>query len=304
MVLTTLVAMAQTKKVAILDVIDKDNTVPYATRLMLRSVLGESVANMPGYESYERSDIDAIMSEQDFQRTGMVSDEQIRRLGEMSGVTYILLTEAVKLDDKNLFISAKVLNVETAKTISSATETSSMQPASLRNACNSIVNKLLGMKDVEKGIAQQGWKMEGYDTYYLIKVDRNEYKYGNTILDKKAYEQFLKNNCPEAWRKYRKGQKEVIAGWSVFGAGLAMTTIGGAIMGAFKDNKNQSYDFGVLALAISPAVIAAGIITFSCGYSAKSNAYKTYNTNCANKQVPMSLSIQSSQNGLGLALNF
>ena len=55
------------------------------------------------------------MGEQNFQRTGMVSDEQIKKLGEMTGAAYILVAEGAVADESNLFVTAKILNVETGR---------------------------------------------------------------------------------------------------------------------------------------------------------------------------------------------
>ena len=115
MALTTLVAMAQTKKVAILETVDREGRLSYNQKLMLRSNMARAVSNTTGYEAYDRSDVDMIMSEQDFQRTGLVSDAEIRKLGEMTGVSLILVTEGVLTGDGKIFVSAKILNVETAK---------------------------------------------------------------------------------------------------------------------------------------------------------------------------------------------
>ena len=66
------IASAQVKRVAILETVDKEGTITYANKLILRSNLSKAITNTPGYEAYDRTDIDAIMGEQDFQRTGMV----------------------------------------------------------------------------------------------------------------------------------------------------------------------------------------------------------------------------------------
>lgn len=95
--------------------VDKENKIGYGVKVMLRSKLSAAITNTPGYEGYDRVDISSIMSEQNFQRTGMVSDAQIKKLGEMTGASYILLSEAVELDAAHLYIMAKILEVETAK---------------------------------------------------------------------------------------------------------------------------------------------------------------------------------------------
>lgn len=106
---------ATTKRVAILEIVDKDEQISYGVKLMIRSNLAEAITATPGYEGYDRVDISSIMSEHNFQRTGLVSDADIKRLGEMTGAQYILVTEVVRLDEQNLYIAAKILNVESAR---------------------------------------------------------------------------------------------------------------------------------------------------------------------------------------------
>ena len=44
----------QKKKVAILEVVDKEGTISYGVKLMLRSNLSAAVTNTSGYEGYDR----------------------------------------------------------------------------------------------------------------------------------------------------------------------------------------------------------------------------------------------------------
>lgn len=104
-----------TKRVAILETVDKENVIPYGVKLMVRSKLAYAITNTPGYEGYDRVDIASIMNEQEFQRTGLVSDAQIKKLGEMTGADYILVAEVAKLDNSHIIIVSKILNVETAR---------------------------------------------------------------------------------------------------------------------------------------------------------------------------------------------
>ena len=93
---------AQNKKIAILETVDREGKVPYGIRLQLRSNLTYAISNTPGYEGYDRVDMAQIMGEHDFQRTGLVSEEQIRKLGEMTGAGSILVAETAIYDnDKN-----------------------------------------------------------------------------------------------------------------------------------------------------------------------------------------------------------
>ena len=82
----TLTAMGQ-KKIALLEprVGDGSTGVSGMEKAMVRGELRKAIVNHTGYEAFTRADIDKLMSEQDFQRTGMVSDDQIKKIGVMSG---------------------------------------------------------------------------------------------------------------------------------------------------------------------------------------------------------------------------
>ncbi|MDE6493203.1 MAG: hypothetical protein K2O66_04925 [Bacteroidales bacterium] len=143
--LLPLLTSAQVRKVAILEAVDREGNVPYAHKLMLRSNLAKAITSAEGYEAYDRTDMDAIMGEQNFQRTGMVSDDQIRRLGEMTGAAYILVAEAAIADEKSMFITAKILNVETAKTEVTENVLMGNSPSEIQIGCTELANKLLGL---------------------------------------------------------------------------------------------------------------------------------------------------------------
>ena len=145
---------ARTKKVAILEVVDKDGNVTYGMKLMLRSNLAAAITSTPGYEGYDRVDVASIVGEQNFQRTGMVSDDQIKKLGEMTGAAYILVAEAAKLDENHLVITAKILDVETAKLERTSNVQTGIRAEELQRSCRRLAGDLFGFpsNDKKKGI--------------------------------------------------------------------------------------------------------------------------------------------------------
>lgn len=130
------------KKVAILEVVDKANEMPYGMKLLLRTSLAKAITQTQGYEGYDRVDMEAIQGEQDFQRTGMVSDEQIKRLGEMTGAAYILVAEAAKLDASTILVTAKILDVETAKLERTDYEQMGMSAKEMSDGCRKMAGRL------------------------------------------------------------------------------------------------------------------------------------------------------------------
>ncbi len=143
----TVFAQTPVKKVAILETVDKMGNVPYGVLLQVRSSLTYAISSNVGYEGYDRVDMAAITGEQNFQRTGMVSDEQIKRLGEMTGAAYVLIAEAALYDEQNIIIAAKILDVETGGVMSSTPPAvAPKDPMKMAEACNRISNILLENK--------------------------------------------------------------------------------------------------------------------------------------------------------------
>ena len=140
-------AIAQNKRVAILETIDKENQVPYAVEVMVRSNLTKVISNTEGYEGYDRVNMSEIMDEHDFERTGLVNEEQIRQLGAIAGADYILVSEAVKVDESNIFVTAKILNVVSAKTEKSENSLMGTAPSDIQRGCESLANRLLGIQE-------------------------------------------------------------------------------------------------------------------------------------------------------------
>lgn len=196
--------------------------------------MARAIANTDGYEAYDRSDVDVIMSEQDFQRTGMVSDAEIRKLGELTGVSLILVTEGVLLDANKIFVTAKILNVETGRVDMTDNITMGMESGAMQQGCNTLASKLFGIS----AVATQASK------YYVSALSGNYYSYRGQTLNEKAYMNFLRNNCPEAFAQHRKGRLMTISGWVAFGAGLTMTAVGAGLIVAGNNKYNdaaQSY---------------------------------------------------------------
>ena len=214
-----------TKKVAILEVVDREGKLSYSQKLVLRSNMARAIANTDGYEAYDRSDVDMIMSEQDFQRTGIVSETEIRKLGEMTGVSLILVTEGALWDGNKIFVSAKILNVETGRVDMTDNISMGLESSDMQQGCNDLARKLFGIG----AVASQASK------YYVSVLSGNYYSYRGQTLDEKAYMNFLRNNCPEAFSQYNKGRIMTISGWVAFSTGLVMTGVGAGLIIAGKN---------------------------------------------------------------------
>lgn len=163
---------AQVKKVAILETVDKQGNVPYGILLQVRSSLTYAISSNEGYEGYDRVDMSAITGEQNFQRTGMVNDEQIKRLGEMTGASYVLIAEAAIYDDEHIIIAAKILDVETGAIVNSTPPAvTSKEPTKMAEACIRCSQTLVGGKMPTKGV---NINLSGNSNYSSQSMSRNQ----------------------------------------------------------------------------------------------------------------------------------
>lgn len=298
---------AQVKRVAVLETVDKENKVSYANKLVLRTSLSKAIANTPGYEVYDRTDVDAIMSEHTFQRTGLVNSDQIKRLGEMTGAEYILVAEAVKINAKNLFVTAKLLDVETARTI--VTEMLEINTDHMQQGCMILAKKMFSDKrELDFGTAPVGPQ--------LVRNSRTDqklwglevYSYGDTQIDKKEMKTFLRNNNPNVYKQYMKGQSTINAGWGIFGAGAALVATGGIMYILDSYSKGLDIRNGELiyigVMSVGAAITLTSIPILCVGHKRQKNAINMFNEQNSRQQAPITLNLQANQNGVGLALNF
>lgn len=291
--LSTMLTFAQnTQKVAILEVVDREGRLSYSQKLILRSSMARAVSNTDGYEAYDRSDVDMIMSEQDFQRTGLVRDEEIQKLGEMTGVSLILVTEGVLTGDNNIYVTAKILHVGTGKVIMMDNMMMKLSADEMQKSCKELATKLLG-------VSQK-------DNTYIITRNNGKYQYKEQEIDKLTYKELLET-CPKAYDYYKKGEKLSTAGWVLMGIGPA-SIIGGTMMlfigGQSKDGYGQTASSGIAFMVIGSVSTCVSVPLLSIGYYRQHNAYQIYNSKCTSSRSVLSFNLTAGQNGLGIAMNF
>lgn len=134
------------RKVAILEVADKDDAVDAGTKLLLGIKLADAIASTNGYEALERVDMESILGEHNFHRSGLVDENQIAKLGEMTGANYVLVSEVAPIGNDKIVVAAKLIDVETTTLFRTANTVSGMDAESIENACTDVAAKLIGRK--------------------------------------------------------------------------------------------------------------------------------------------------------------
>ncbi len=109
------------------------------------------------------------------------------------------------------------------------------------------------------------------------------------------YAELLRRNCPQAYNEYRSGLIMQYSGWSFLGAGIPLMAVGLAMAIEWSDSF-----WGMAAAGI--AFTTASVPLLAVGYPRAKKSHQTYNQ--YSMGYPMTLNIQASKNGIGLALNF
>lgn len=143
----TVCAVAQNRKIALLEPRAGDGTtVSGMEKAMVRGELRKAIVNHTGYEAFTRSDIDQLMNEQGFQRTGNVSEEDIHKLGEMSGADFICVSTLNK-SNTEFYLEAYLIDIESGAISNPASQFGELIDGKLSNmlpVCQALAQELLG----------------------------------------------------------------------------------------------------------------------------------------------------------------
>lgn len=141
-------AVAQNRKIALLEprAGEGSTNISGMEKAMVRGELRKAIVNHTGFEAFTRADIDQLMKEQDFQRTGNVSDADIHKMGEMSGADYLCISTLNKSEEE-FYLEAYLINVETGAISNPASQYGELVNGKLTNmlpVCQALAQELLG----------------------------------------------------------------------------------------------------------------------------------------------------------------
>ena len=141
------------------------------------------------------------------------------------------------------------------------------------------------------------------------------------VRRKAAMTTYFDNNCsPETCAdikiNYKKADTLWKTGWGLFGAGLGLS-VGGSILWLTNANfgalppseyygspRALACDAGFYIMIIGCGMELASIPCLAVGQVRRKEAANLYNTKCNSDQPILSFSLQTSSNGLGLAMQF
>lgn len=171
---------AQDKKVAVWETRCSDNSITTMQSAIIRGAMETAVANSSDYSGYDRTSFDAILKEHQFQRSGAVKDEDIKRMGEMAGVQYIIVPEA-QADGDFVYILVKMLDVETGKYGSVYDQMCGTSAAEIKKASSKLGAKVVGSLYVDVTYSEGGGTITvsiGDVSFEMIKVEAGGFTMG------------------------------------------------------------------------------------------------------------------------------
>lgn len=312
-----MMVMAQKKKVAVY--VAEEGGVDNAQKEIIEGVLIDAVLQSGQYEAVERAGdfLKQITKEQGYQHSGNVDNEQISALGKQFGVDYVCVAK-ISLYNNISYIQARMIDVETVTVLSIAQELyTSSDLKELMAAASKVANKLINLdgkykspiEDKQYGQVKNSTDYTSENSEYRM-VRNNysvrcsfgvkEYSYGTMQMDSKAYENYLFNNCPEAFLKFRKGRQTAISGWALFGFGCTLSAIGWSLAGIYDPS-----DMGISLGSIGVISVFTSLFVLPIGYHFQYSSADVFNNKCTNKRTAAcTFNLQSSRDGIGIALTF
>ncbi|MDE6006476.1 MAG: hypothetical protein K2G67_02860 [Muribaculaceae bacterium] len=99
-----------------------DGDITRAQNQIVNSAISERMMQYPSYAIFERNEtfINAINQEHDYQLSGEVSLDQIRKIGKKYGVNYVVSVVVVK-DQGRTYMTAKIINIESGQIMKQST---------------------------------------------------------------------------------------------------------------------------------------------------------------------------------------
>jgi len=148
--LISLSAIAQKKSVAVLTPLCKDQSVNDFYQQVVRGAMEDAISKSDEYITYDRAAFDKVMEEHNFQRSGVVKDEQIRQLGSYAGVDFVFVTE-VKASEGYINVIAKVINITSGQSSTTISKTFEQTVPNVESTCKQIAAQVLGIIDIKTG---------------------------------------------------------------------------------------------------------------------------------------------------------
>ncbi len=129
-------------QVAVLDAVIEDDMDP-GVSIAIADKISEALVNSGKYTVLDRASADLVLKEKEFQLSGLVKTEEIRRAGQYLGADFVVAARAAQIDT-TYFVSARMIDVKTGAIKAQASVEREGRIAVLLGIANAVGVKLAG----------------------------------------------------------------------------------------------------------------------------------------------------------------
>ncbi|GHT40486.1 hypothetical protein AGMMS49965_08830 [Bacteroidia bacterium] len=265
--------------------------------------LVDAIVRSSGYTAVERTSdfLKELNKEQGYQQSGNVDDNQISRLGKQFGVQLVCIAKVGNMGNKQ-FLSARLIDVETA-TVKNSTKPFTFSSGGEEKICEAVVNQLLGTQGIS---TVQQTETELVSAASLLREGRIRQAGGAYYFEgskdrmtQKEYQDYLENNCLEAFDRFQKGANQAKWGKRFLWGGAGLVVAGGVLSLTDVDEygySNNSDLYGMVVVLGAASAITS-IPLFIIGSNNKKASVEIYNRNCRSTTPKVSLNFNVKNNG-------
>ena len=147
----------QMEKIAVFDPSFENSKIDEGSVIAVRELINQTVVNTGAYKLVERSFLNRVMQEQQFNNSGAVSDSDATRIGELAGADKIVLSVLTRAQTR-LLLSVKLIDVESAQIIGQGTAI--FPEMQLFDKVEEVTLKALNYQGGYKGVVKSELKRE------------------------------------------------------------------------------------------------------------------------------------------------
>lgn len=171
-----------------------------------------------------------------------------------------------------------------------------------------VLETEVSAEELEKGVTPRNCvdQNENFLGKKITRYKDNTYYIDGVQMSEKEYLEFVKNKCPIAYDYHMDGIKKVKLGKTFCGLAAGFTVASfsllyvGSVFMLFDEMEILLFS-GIGCALAADCFIAASIPLWVAGAKKKQSSYRFYNEQSSSN---LSLNLQSSKNGFGLALRF
>lgn len=297
--LLSLMAMAQDKKVAVFD---PAGSVDLSVKEIVREEISSIIVNTAGYTVLERQLINKVLEENKFQMGGLVDDSQISEIGKRMGANYVFVTSISPMEDNLYHLSFKMIDVTTARI--EKQKTARTAKSGTTELLNIVQKTVVEMFSEIQNPSVNTTKMGANNSvaHGLLIVDGRKIYQNGRQLSQNEVRSLLATSNTDASPLYNEGILKNTYGSYWLYPGIGAAAIGGILILSTMDPDSNTFGAAVI-------IGAAGIVATTIGTIMKSNSKKligrsveTYNRGGSFSSAELKFGVTG--NGVGLVLNF